>query len=235
MTELQSPVEADSCYFKTKCHSDMYSYSWTGHLLLLGREIFLHPASAFEVIKSVWPNYVSGGCLSALSQLNRLVNPPSHQNLTVRNETKSVKIETIRRHLAKLLFQNETKLGIKHPYNCVVQNNYPFWVFHFRHILFSVQSKIFVSLRKQFRHRFMDPLFHTKQSDCFAWNYPVVSIKTIRLFPKWDERCFAYCFVLRRLIFSVFIWASGIFNAHEIDIVIFSAKSLKYCMGTTAL
>ncbi len=31
----------------------------------------------------------------------------------------------------------------------------------------------------------------------------IVLIETIRLFPKWDERCFDYCFVLRRLIFSV--------------------------------
>ncbi len=48
------------------------------------------------------------------------------------------------------------------------------------------------------------------RTHCFKWNSPtvshetpIVSIKTIRLFPKWDEWCFAYCFVLRRLIFSV--------------------------------
>ncbi len=77
--------------------------------------------------------------------------------------------------------------------------------FHFETVFWNetVVWNTLVSFRKQSKHRFTDPLFHMKQSDCFTWNNSIVSIKTIRLFPKWDKRCFAYCFVLRRLFFSV--------------------------------
>ncbi len=42
-------------------------------------------------------------------------------------------------------------------------------------------------------------------NNCFTRNNHIVSIKTIQLFRKWDKRCFAYCFVLRRLIFNIII------------------------------
>ncbi len=34
-------------------------------------------------------------------------------------------------------------------------------------------------------------------------NDHIVLTKTLRLFSRGDDRCFAYCFVLRRVIFSV--------------------------------
>ncbi len=35
---------------------------------------------------------------------------------------------------------------------------------------------------------------HAEQMFSFTRNNSIVLIETIRLFPKWDERCFAYCF-----------------------------------------
>ncbi len=57
-----------------------------------------------------------------------------------------------------------------------------------------------VPLRKQSFARFTK----MKRSNHFTWNSRTVSTKTPRLSPKWDDRCFAYCFILRRLIFSVY-------------------------------
>ena len=101
-------------------------------------------------------------------------------------------------HWKKKCLKKNTKLRLPDTFQCFSQENGVLNAYGTKKCLLSVAEKRFLYVFVR------DDLFQkVERSNRFTWNGRTVLTKTPRLSPKGDGRCFPYCFILRRLIFSV--------------------------------